>query len=51
MSSGALPSSKGIERTIKSVTPFGRAKGVTLSLAAHPGCYAPSGTMHLGGTR
>jgi hypothetical protein len=36
---GALPSNKGMQLTIKSVTPFACAKAAPLSLAADPRCY------------
>jgi hypothetical protein len=35
---GALPSNKGMQLTIKSVTPFAYAKGAPLLLAADPRC-------------
>lgn len=35
----ALPSNKGMQLTIKSVTPFAFAKGAPLLLAADPQCW------------
>jgi len=43
---GAAPPNKGMQLTIKSVTPFAYAKGVTLLLAADPRRYAPQEIKH-----
>jgi len=36
----ALPPNKGMEPTVKSVTPFAFAKAAPVLSAAHPQCYA-----------
>lgn len=42
VAAGALPPNKGMEPTVKSVTPFACAKGAPLFPAAHPRRYTAS---------